>query len=261
VALSLGPHLTVDGHNTNLRLPFSVLAHLPAIDAILPLRFALITAACTAGVVAFGLDHLWNEPGSKRFSHQTTHAWRRSWTWLCVATAIVVVSWLPAWPYPSERVVVPGTSIISAMPPGEPVVLAYPYPTAWDDQAQLWQAATEFRFRLLGVYAMLPGRANHPTFVDPLLDPPGVQEYLVRANLGRKSPYPAPPPLPTVISETRQLINRFSVGAILVDTSAVHGRDVTAMFTAAMGPAAVSSGPFKLWTLLGSRQSHPLRNG
>ena len=57
--LSLGSRLWVDGHETAIRLPFVVLAHLPLVGGSIPARYSLYTTLFAGAMFAIGLDELW----------------------------------------------------------------------------------------------------------------------------------------------------------------------------------------------------------
>ena len=229
--LSLGTHLVVDLRGGYLPLPFDLLAHLPALDNILPIRFAYYTAACLAAVIAFGLDDL------RRGSHESSTVSRQrqrsaafpagfAFTIVCVA---LVVTWLPTWPYPSQAVTLLPAAVTKALPADNPIILAYPYLLAPEDQANLWQAGARLSFRLFGVYGFVPGVGHRATTIPPLLNPPAVQEFLVGEDgLRRCFPanpqfYPLPPPLDQVVKQTRVFVARHDVQAVLVDVAAPRG--------------------------------------
>ena len=56
VLLSLGPYLAVDGHLSDIPLPFLLVEHLPLLDNILPSRISFEVEAFLAAMLAFGLD-------------------------------------------------------------------------------------------------------------------------------------------------------------------------------------------------------------
>jgi len=265
--LSMGPHLFVDLRGGSLSLPFDLLAHLPALDNILPIRFAFTTDACLAAVIAFGLDDL-----RRRSQERSTDPRQRErgstpmpvgFAFAAVFAALVV-TWLPTWPYPSATVPLLPASVTKALPADNPLVLAYPYPIAPEDQANLWQADAHLSFRLFGVYGFVPGVGGRSTTIPPLLSPPGVQEFLVeedgirRFYPGNKEFYPASPPLDQVVKQARILSHRYGIQAVLVDLSAPHGRTVTEMFITALGQPSVTGGQFDLWIVRKASQRPPI---
>ena len=59
LVLSLGSTLYVDGHDTQIPLPFIFLANLPFTDGIMATRFSLFVALFGASLLAIGLDELY----------------------------------------------------------------------------------------------------------------------------------------------------------------------------------------------------------
>ncbi len=245
--LSMGRYLVVDERASSVPLPFDILAHLPATDNILPIRFAFTTAACIAAVIAFGLDDL-RERSSDRLAVPGRHRHAVA-SAFCLVSVVLVVTWLPTWPYPSQPVTVLPVAVTRVLPSGNPIILSYPYPVFPEDRAFLWQAGAQFSFRLLGVYGRVPGPDLRASTIPPLLNPPAVQEYLV-AEDGLSDYYPAPPPLKQVVGQTRIFAARQDVRGVLVDLAAPHGKTVAQIFTDALGQPLVTSGQFVLWTLI-----------
>ena len=255
--LSLGRYLVIDRQTGNVPLPFDLVVHLPLLNNILPIRFAFCTDACLAAVVAFALDDL-----SQR-SHKpaTVPRPRRDWAPVpagfafTIVSVALVVTWLPAWPYPSQAVTLLPAGLTKALPADDPIVLAYPYPVAPEDQADLWQAGARLSFRLVGVYGFVPGSGRRSTVITPLLNPPSLQEFLVRED-GLDTLYPAPPPVGQVISQAKIFVARYGVQAVIVDVATLHSRTVAKMFTAALGRPSVTTGEFELWNSKIRRRGH-----
>ena len=60
-------------------------------------------------------------------------------------------------------------------------MLAYPYPTSFDDDAMLWQALDSMRFRLLGGYALVRGPNGTSSVFPSVLQPSSVEAMLVNS--------------------------------------------------------------------------------
>ncbi len=87
---------------------------------------------------------------------------------LVLASFIALV---PNWPYPTRAATVNRAerpTSLSIIPTGS-VVLTYPYPTSFSDQAMLWQALDSMRFRLLGSYALVAGQDGQSTVFPAVL--------------------------------------------------------------------------------------------
>lgn len=80
--LSLGPRLKVDGRITSIRLPYSLLAHLPMFDAALPARFALVVPPLVGIALALAWDATRWRAATRRVA-------------LAVALAVALVPLLP----------------------------------------------------------------------------------------------------------------------------------------------------------------------
>ena len=139
--LALGPSLVVDAHATNIRLPFLLLTHVPLVNNILPVRFSLEVFGFLAAVIAFGLDDV---------HRYQTNPWWLSRVLVAAFIAVLVVSELPQWPYATagQESTLP-TALRTAIPPGDPVTITYPYPTLFtappsNPSGGSWTAGTPF---------------------------------------------------------------------------------------------------------------------
>jgi hypothetical protein len=75
----------------------------------------------------------------------------------------LVVPWLLAWPVPfTARTVAapPWVTGAGAQLPSNSVVLAYPYPSSWEDSPELWQARYGMRYALVGGRGIVAGPNN-----------------------------------------------------------------------------------------------------
>jgi hypothetical protein len=254
--LSLGRYLVVDANSRKVPLPFDLVARVPTLDNILPIRFSFTTATCIAAILAFGLDNLYRHPPRRAFAsiQRSDSAARSGVSGLTIVLLVVVVTWLPMWPYRTQVVKMLPATLTKALPVNA-LVLTYPYPVSPEDQAYLWQAGARFSFRLLGMYGLVPGIGGRATELPPLLDPPAPQEFLVAAD-GLTKYYPAPPSLKVVVSQTRILVSRWDIRAVIVDLADPRGTTVANMFSVAFRKPTVRSGQFDLW-VLGSSRSGP----
>lgn len=203
--LSLGPRLWIDGHETQIPLPFALIARLPALDGIQASRFALITDLFVAAMFAMGIDEMWRWlPG-----HLVRIFPRRSTVGaIVVVGALVVVVTLPLVPGSTPRTTptdIPRffTSAAVNSISLSSVVLAYPYPDqasadfanglrAYDllpiESVMLDQAVTAMRYKLVGGYGWFPsGTGQFGTISPAHLDPQSVQT-LFDVSLGFETP-------------------------------------------------------------------------
>ena len=189
--LSLGPRLRIDGHLTEITLPFALFEHLPALNGFQTGRFALLTDMFAAAMFAIGINELWKRLKRSRRLARLSPGWRTMGR-AVVLGAVVVVAILPLVPsrtQPSSPTNVPTfftSAAVDSIPPGS-VVLAYPYPDQATDNysnslaelggpslhsAMLDDAVTGMRYKLLGGYGWLPSPTgkdgtNSPDFLKP----------------------------------------------------------------------------------------------
>lgn len=241
--LSFGPYIYTNGVPRRVVLPFYYLTKLPAVADIVPIRFSLATGACVAALLAFGLDDLrWGA------AHLRVPSWgpaprAKLKLTLGAVLLIVGVTWLPSWPFPSQSVTTLPSAVTTALPPGRPIVLTYPYPLISQDTAMLWQAEAGFSFRLIGVYARVPQTNGAPGSQAPPLDPPEVQDFLsAEESSSGAGNIPA-----GLAMETRQFISAHHVGAIIVSLSAPRAAAVARTFSTAIGAPNLVSGGFEIW--------------
>ena len=223
--LALGPRLYIDNRNTGIRMPFTILIHLPVIQDLLPVRFSLFIQFFAAVIVAIGLDRFyrWLLP---RFAAGSAHS-KRPATWgrwpagfITAALAILALILLvPKIPYSAANTKIPplfDSAAINNIPVGS-VVLAYPYPFELDDQILLPQAVSNMRFKIIGG----PGHVPHPpgfsTFGPSILSPLAI-EVLFNAAYSdtHLSATQYPPPTAGNIADLRNFLLRYQVGTVVV---------------------------------------------
>jgi hypothetical protein len=252
VVLSFGAYADVNGRAAPL--PFLVVSKLPMLADIVPLRFALATAACVAAMLAFALDSIHHD-GLRR-PHRTAGSKSANWranVALASVSVVVVVTWLPAWPFASQSVQKLPSPVVEALPAGDPLVLTYPYPLTEHDSAMLWQAEAGFTFRLSGVYASVPQHDGRPAGQAPLLHPYAVQEYLDVEESWPYLRYPEPSPNADMVAQVKDFVVRQHVDAVLVNLSASNAAKVANTFSAALGLPKLTSGGFDLWVIEGTQ--------
>ena len=259
VVLSFGPSLFVEGHQTNIPLPFLILDHLPLVDDILPSRLCYEAGACLAAVFAFGLDDL-HRASARADPRGTSRPWwtqRRGVAALVGAVvAVLVATQLPEWPYGAPAVSVLPAPLRQAVPRGDPVAITYPYETIFQMQPMLWQTQSGFDFRLLGGYAYHPDSTGRPTASPSVMRPPGLQRFLVWSvpfARTRSGPLSVSPEL---VSTTRTALSDYDVRLVIVDRAISGSGPVMKLFTDALGPPTLSSGQFSMWDDWHGRPRH-----
>jgi hypothetical protein len=248
--LSLGRHLSFNGFLTRVPLPYVILAHLPLVNNIMPVRLSMEVHASLAAVISFGLDDFRRGVFCRRApsSARQHGAQVRDHAALAAIAvlAVLAVTQFPRWPYEAQEVHVLPTEIRQAMPPGDPVVLTYPYATAMFPAPMLWQLEDGFAFRLVGGYAMHPDMNGKPTGLPNPLEPPGLEAFLTGQE-GYNPYVPAVPITPELLASTRASLSANHIEAVLVDNSVKGASPVVDLFTQVLGRPEVSAGTFLLW--------------
>ncbi len=247
--LSLGPRLVVDTHVTSIRLPFTVFPHVPVLDAVIAARFALLVDLFVALALAVTLDRVAHRVVERKGRHAqhpaapgSASASAPRWLTVGVLSVVALVPLVPRWPYPSVPTGIPAffsSPALQQVAPGS-VALTYPYPVYPEDQAMLWQAASDMRFRLIGGYALTAGATGTATSFAPPLVPADVTATLTGDWLGVSE---GPPPAP---ADVRAFLQRYHVGTVLVYDGGSEPAAVVALFGAALGPPDVS-GEMTAW--------------
>ena len=241
--LGLGPHLAVDGRLSPIPLPFLMLNHLPLLDDLLPARMALEIGACLAALIAFGLDDMHRDPASIA---EPGRRRKRSAVLAAVTLAVIVVTWLPQWPYARSQAVTIPAVVARAVPPGDPVVLTYPFPSLFGMQAMMWQTEDDFKFRLNGGYSYHPTSSGAPISGASPLRPLEVQQFLT-ASGGCSLCGSAIPVSPQMVASTRTFLSRYHVRLVVVDRSVGSSAPVMELFNDALGHPKISVGNFAVW--------------
>ncbi len=252
--LSLGPYLSVAGHRTSVPLPFVVLTHVPLVDNVLPVRFSLVTAACLAAIVSFGLDDLRRglpAPADRRTRGRGRPRQRtRAGVAALAVLALVAVTQLPRWPYEVQAVATLPAAVRRAVPSGDPTALTYPYAIQYAASPLSWQLTDDFRFRLLGGYGEHPQRLDGYYVFPARMHPDGLQRFLA-AHEGFTGYGPAPAPGPALVASTRATLVAYDVRLVIVDRSTPGSAPVVGLLTSALGPPGRTSGSFAVWASAG----------
>ena len=136
--------------------------------------------------------------------------------------------------------------VARAVPPGNPVVLTYPFPSLFGMQAMMWQTEDDFKFRLLGGYSYHPNSSGAPTPFPSLMRPPDVEQFL-GANGGYIFDGSAIPVSPQLVASTRAFLSRYHVRLVVVDRSVGSSAPVMELFNDALGHPKISVGNFAVW--------------
>jgi hypothetical protein len=248
--LSLGVHLTVNGLRTGLFLPFTAIAIIPFFQDILSGRLSLIEWLFVSLAVAISIIEwqLYYKSAAKKIMAVRKRMYGLG---IGLVLAAIVISLWPRWPYPSSPVQIPNffKSTNSLINNGE-VVLAYPYPVYPADEAMLWQATSNMRFKLIGAYIQNRSQTGRESEFPVLLNPPALEEWLAYLELNDRTPFAK---VTTVTqSAAAAFLSRYRVGAILVDPKTVNASDVERLFGAYLGKPQLSGG-IMVWNNVPSR--------
>ncbi len=255
--LSLGSRLWVDGRETPIRLPFVVLTHLPVVEGLDPVRFALYTSLFAAGMFAIGLDELWR---------RMRRSGRPSWyppRWRIVAatgaltalTAAVLIPLAPRHTQPSSPTKVASfftSAAADAIPTGS-VVLAYPYPQGGlgffihpTYDIMLDQAVAGLRFKLIGGYGWIPSPTGvNGTLNATALKPQSVQAIFNAAYYANATAKLWPLSMAN-LEALRGFLHKYDVQSVVVLPEGADSAAVVSYVSAAIGPS-VESGGATVW--------------
>lgn len=247
--LSLGPRLVIANHLTLIRLPFDVLVSLPVLDNILPARISLYATFFVAVIISTTVASLVSGPRSRP-------ARRRVSAQLVIAALAVaaVISLVPNWPDSTvdTNSAVPAffRSPASNEIPDGAVVLTFPFATYPWDQAMLWQMVDNWRWKIVGGYALIPSPSG-PSGLPPSLRPSAAQEFLhywdvPSGIVDSVSPRPLPANS-SLIRDLRRYVRRNGVTEVVFEPV---GRDATLVlssFERAFGPPKKVAGA-EIWT-------------
>jgi hypothetical protein len=252
--LSLGHHATLDTTVTSIPLPFAVLARIPFVQDILPVRFSLLTSMYVAIAFAMGLDQVrrWavqREAGSSaagRFAHRARSARSPLWVGLpsLIIGVVVAVSLLPRATFPVVPTNVPtlfSTPAVTKIPAGSTVV-TYPYPVDPTVQGMLDQSVASMRYKITGGYAFTPGPGGVPEFGAQLLRPPELQNLFYAAYFGGAYETATIPELSSAVPSIRQYLTRYHVSTVVLYRVGADPRAVIRYLTASIGRPTLEPG-------------------
>jgi hypothetical protein len=134
--LSFGSTLHVGGVDTQVPLPGAILAHLPVLDNLVPSRFAVYVALCTALLFGVFVDSL--------------PARRQSTRVVLVSSVLVAATFVPPLPFPTRAAVTPAffTAAAAPLPPGSNLLVLPFSHDFYSTQAVLWQAQAGMWFAM-----------------------------------------------------------------------------------------------------------------
>jgi hypothetical protein len=229
LVLSMGAHLHVDGHRTDVPLPFIVIAHLPLLESSVPARWITYFWLFAALLLVLLLDALFTHVAARnRYGRRGAAAATG------LLAIVVLVPLLPAWPYGAGPASVPAwfTTSAHALPSGSTAVI-YPIASPSDDSAMLWQAMADMDFRMPGGFAVFANQDGTASFYG--------QASPLQAALAACESGTTPPPALSAADVRAQLAQLHARTVVVVPT--VPGAAcATSLFTSALGQAQQKGG-------------------
>ncbi|HEX4433719.1 MAG TPA: hypothetical protein VH012_02750 [Acidimicrobiales bacterium] len=154
--LSMGSPLRVGNTLTHIRLPGGILRHIPLVSGAVLARFSVFVFLFAALVLGVAVERLRRWP-----------RWSTSLTGVLaslIVSAVVLAPMVPTLPYQEVVVDTPTFFTTSAVDsvPANSVAVVYPTTTPVDDDATLWQATADMRFKMPGAYALVPAEGGGP---------------------------------------------------------------------------------------------------
>ena len=222
VVLSMGTDLQVDGYRTSVPLPYTVLAHLPLLNAAIPSRWFCYVWLFAALLLALIVDALYSRlAGGPGRSDRLGALAASSLLVVCVLGPLV-----PAWPYPAAAAPVPAwfTEGARSLPVGSTVVV-YPFSSPSSSSAMVWQAMADMRFRMPGGYAVFAT----PTGATFDSQPSELHSALAACFAG-DAPTLAP-------ATTRSQLRAIGASAVVVVPTTLGAPCARHLFESALGPA------------------------
>ena len=262
--LSWGTTLSIANHDSGIALPWSVIGRIPLLSNDLTTRFTLLTWFFAATLVGLGLS-LWLAPSDSRVRsprHARANVGSESRSRLIrfaapVVVTLSVVTLLPHWPlatYPMTRVPTFISSHLDRQIPQDSVVLTFPLDSFPSVDPEVWQVASDLRWRMVGGVAMIPGPHNNVGHLPPLASPAPVLNFLENWS-GSGDGEPTPSLTPTLTSQFRTFLRNETVDAVLLDPSAPHAHQALDLFVAALGRPKMEGG-LDVWLHLTRSSSH-----
>ncbi len=260
--VSIGKTLSIENHATGIPTPFGWLYSLPLLQNMTAGRLSLFMQLFAALLLAVGVDRTWRWFRSPRHGrHHARPSSRHVPVRLVGATGTAVViavaalvPLFPRLPYPTTATGIPAYFTNDArrgadrIPAGS-VVLAYPYPYNPDNQAMLWQAVSQIRFRIIGGYSIGPvSRGSSKGTLAPATLEPVSMAGLFNAGLHGSQGGAALPPLDAAtLAQLREFCLRYQVSSIVVDPVGVRPEAVVKYLSTALGHPPVRYGGVYAW--------------
>ena len=259
--LTMGPYAVVDNHFTSIRLPDSLVMHLPFFGEVEAVELSLYIWLFVVLVLAKGIERVivgrsrQREGAAAIPGRMRSPALRRlSTILLCALGAAALISLVPRWPNAESPAAIPAyftSSAVNQIPAGSAALIS-PYPSSAELQPLLWQAAANMRFKIVGGYGWFRNVDGESTIFPTPLRPYRVEAWLWSevAGGGSSSWTDAPKPAEdnaALVSKFRAFLRLQHVNVVLWTSVGTYPQHVAALFTSALGPPSYIGGGVQAW--------------
>lgn len=246
--LALGPRLVWRGTVTSVPLPWRLTHDIPLLHLLLPARLVLYATLIGALLLALLLAHVQRTLSAASAATPSSEGRTRAAAAVGAGGLVVtsLLAFLPAWPYSSQDAASPpffASKAVEQIPQGCPAVIA-PFPAhTFQAAAMLWHVESDFRFRMVGGYALGPLK---PGMVDYFSPQPSATAGLLLGAQYAPSPEPVPDELAQAVREDLQ---RWNACAVVVGPMPNRDAAERAVTQVLGGRAPQSVGGVSLWLL------------
>ncbi|MHB8287981.1 MAG: hypothetical protein ACYDEY_01845 [Acidimicrobiales bacterium] len=243
------------GVHAGVWLPWRIFEHIPVVGYILPLHFGAIVPLFASIIIAKGLEQM-GTLASNAFSkasrirpkatllHNVAVGKVLELTTITILSLAMLLPEAGVFPLPyavqDTRVPRWFTTDGLKVPSGE-TMLVLPFPTPTTAEPLVWQAIAGMHFKIVGGWALLPGRNGR---ADAGLESGRAQSAL----RGLSSPWQKTPSAsPRLLSTVTRAISRWGVSTVVVIDRGKSPLYALGFFTAALGRAPVHQGSLWVW--------------
>jgi len=234
---SLGPFLTILNHPTSVPLPYQIFARLPLLINVLASRLSLFVAFFVGLTVALS----W---AAWRIEFRNTLRPTSRPKSIAVLLVVALIPLTPRWPLPTGSIsgITPSffTSSESRVIPKGAEILTFPYLYPMIGlQPYVWQLTTNWNWKVMGAYAMVPGPSPKDDYPWPWPTPPiSVTNYFVYWNFfGTNQQITGPQPTITkrLRSDVLLFVRRYHISAIVVALNVAHNDKIIQLISDVYG--------------------------
>ena len=259
--LSLGDMVLPFNRSTNwIPMPWRALGKIPLIGQIIPGRFGALSVFAAALLLVISADAWW-ELGRRRLAGPAKHLPVRSrfplrMAWAVLVSGVAAATLVPVaatytFPYKiTEGQPVPPWFVhVGPHLTNRSVLLTYPYPSSNLTHAMGWQAVDGLAFRLVGGYAIVPGRDGRHSAAISLI---GGSEQVLE-DLSFHIGYPPPLPTASVLSMLRRSLDRWGVNVVVITSVGRNPTYAAGFYTAMLGRPPIWQDDAWVWYGVGRK--------